>query len=190
MRFHIALPAIALATTLATTTAAAQAADSTSGPRRGTWGAEVSLVNSGALLRFRSARTAWVLGVSGSARRTEIDADLSPFASDAVSDGFSYLTLGLRRYGGTGAFRPLAGAGVIASYSFQAAGADSRNIGAGAYAEYGAAWFFNPHVSLGALGSVDAGWNRQRIKGDGSVQTYTTISATARAVRVVGSVYF
>jgi hypothetical protein len=48
----------------------------------------------------------------------------------------------------------------------------------GGYAEAGAAWFFNPHVSLGALGGVSALRADRTWRVDGSV------------ARLTGAVYF
>jgi hypothetical protein len=85
--------------------------------------------------------------------------------------------VGVRRYGRNGlGLRPIYGGGVL--YTVRSVHGARRDNGVGGYAEAGAAWFFNPHVSLGALGGVSA------LRTDGSWDVRGSVA------RLTGAVYF
>ena len=127
----------------------AQSAARGSAPASGTWAGEATigdgLDNSAALLRFLSPT--WALRVAASistTSREEILGQNQRLTSSA-------LRVGARRYAGSGlGLRPVAGLGL----EVYDPGFGPSSIGA--YGEYGAVYFFNPHVSLGATGEIRA----------------------------------
>jgi hypothetical protein len=151
----------------------AQAAERKGGPESGTWAAEAStggtpgglLGQSAAILRFLSPKAALIGDFSFS--HSDGDASLiSAGNSSAVS-----LRAGVRSYMRSGlGLRPIVGGGVL--FSRQSFGTAKFNA-AGAYGEAGAAWFFNPHVSLGALGSLSAVNGNDRWTVGGSIARLT-----------------
>ena len=181
-------------------TAQAQGSDNIA-PRAGAWGAEIADPYGGAtLLKFASPTSAWSLGVSASAGRVTGG---SIFPSDEQTNGSVSGSLGHRWYRRASAdahLHPTFGVGVLAQY-FRDHNADDTqdNWIAGPYGDFGATWFFTPHVSLGALGRLSAGWgrNHQRVTGaiiNGAPATVETTSSVAtvsfNAARLTAAVYF
>jgi hypothetical protein len=142
---------------LIASTAGAQS-DRKGGPEGGTWAAEVGSTSglsvdgagsSAALLRFFSKQTALVSSFGFS--RTERSG-----SSTFGSNDFSTLALqvGVRRYTRSGlGLRPIIGGGLLVS---RISSGGNTDTGIGGYGEAGAAWFFNPHVSLGMTGGLTA----------------------------------
>ena len=170
--------------------ALAQSSDRKGGPEKGTWGAEASVGGNvaqsegegGSLLRFVSPGTAIVGGVgfsriSSEARTTFIGGPDGPISS-VFNTAFTTVSVhaGLRRYTRTGlGVRPVFGGGLL--FTRQSVDELSDN-NVGGYAEGGAAYFFNPHVSLGVLGGVSA------------VKQGSRWSAGGSLARLTGAVYF
>jgi len=170
--------------------AGAQSADRKGGPEKGTWGAEASVGGNvaqgvgegGSLLLFVSPRTAIVGGVGFSRISSEARTTQGPGGSMSVlftsASTFVAANVGLRRYTRTGlGLRPVFGGGLLLASRSGNFGPTSTNVGG--YAEAGAAWFFNPHVSLGVLGGLNVvdqdrgGW-----------------STSGSLARLTGAVYF
>jgi hypothetical protein len=158
----------------------AQSTERKSGPEAGTWAAEASVggtvgtgvgvAQSAAILRFFSPSTALVGNLSFS-----VSDDDSRLLSSGRSNSVA-LTAGLRKYTRAGlGLRPVLGGGLL--FSRQSFGS-TRFTNAGGYAEAGAVWFFNPHVSLGALGNLSAVTGTDRWSAGGSL------------ARLTASVYF
>lgn len=170
--------------------AGAQSSERKGGPEKGTWGGEASVGGTvaqsvgqgGALLRFVSPATAIVGGVgfsriSSEVRTTSFGGPNGPI-SWVFSSSFSTVSVqaGLRRYTRTGlGVRPVYGGGLL--FTRQAVDESSDN-NVGGYAEAGAAYFFNPHVSLGVLGGASA------VRQGGRWSTGGTLA------RLTGAVYF
>jgi hypothetical protein len=160
-----------LSMSLAATVSAQKVARS-GAPEKGTWGGEVSLGDgqSASLLKFLSPQWAVIAGAS-------ISSFKSSTTGGATSDSrftLASLRVGARRYGGSGlGVRPVVGAGLIVS------GNSGNPTTYGAYGELGAVYFFNPHVSLGAIGSA-------------SVTRNNPIGSSfgASLARLIGAVYF
>jgi hypothetical protein len=170
--------------------AQAPAAALVSGPIAGSWAAEglVSSLGIGAsVLRFRSTQSAWIVGLnaSGGVRRQEFAATaFTPAERTTIRFVSVDLRLGQRRYGSPGMrLRPLGGAGVLGSYQ---GGGGQRLWAAGVYGEGGAAFFFNPHVSLGASGEVRVVYDEQR----GGTLTAREVTLRGTLARLLGTVYF
>jgi len=171
--------------------ARAQSADRKGGPEKGTWGAEASVGGNvaqsagegGSLLRFVSPGTAIVGGVafsriSSDSRTTRNLGPDGQGMSVLFTSAFSSVAVhaGLRRYTRTGlGLRPVFGGGLLFARSSVAERSDNN---VGGYAEGGAAWFFNPHVSLGVLGGLSA------VRREGGW------SAGGTLARLTGAVYF
>jgi hypothetical protein len=170
--------------------AQASATTQVSGPNPGSWAAEgvVGSVGVGAsVLRFRSTQSAWIVGMnaSGVVRREDIAATpFQPADRVTIRSASVDLRLGQRRYASPGMrLRPLAGAGVLGSYQ---GGGGLRLWAAGIYGEGGAAFFFSPHVSLGASGEVRLVYDEQR----GGNVTAREVMLRATLARLLGTVYF
>ncbi len=123
---------------------AQKAADRSTGPERGAWGAEagVGRFSDASVLRFQSP--SWAVLVGGSFQSTN-DAGTGSARVPGRTD--VAIQAGIRKYHRSGlGLRPITGAGVtfgrIQGFS---------NSG-GAYGEVGAAYLFTPHLSLGAVG--------------------------------------
>jgi hypothetical protein len=170
----------------------AQSSERKGGPEKGTWGAEASVGGGfapgvgegGSLLRFVSPGTALVGGIAYSRTASEVRVtfeglpdDLGRFPS-VFNSAFTTVAVraGVRRYTGTGlGLRPVVGGGLL----FARSSVDELSDNSfGGYAEAGAAWFFNPHVSLGVLGGLSA------VKQGGGWSTSGTLA------RLTGAVYF
>lgn len=159
----------------------AQSAARTGGPVSGTWAGEASTGGLGAgadrsaaLLRFVSPQTALVGAFSFSRFET---------SSSSLAGNSSYTTtalqVGVRRYARTGlGLRPVYGAGLLVNSSSISLSGGSSSTSVGGYGEAGAAWFFNPHVSLGVMGGISA------LSDDGRLALGGTLA------RLTGAVYF
>lgn len=151
----------------------AQKATRSGPPEKGTWGGEVSIGdgNGAALLKFLTPQWAVIAGASiASFKSGSGDGDL------IVENRFTQaaLRVGARRYGGTGlGVRPVTGFGLIVN-SFSGS---SNSVGA--YGELGAMYFFNPHVSLGAIARASVSRGDRR-----------SSSFDATLARLLGAVYF
>jgi hypothetical protein len=176
--------------------ASAQTAERKGGPERGTWAAEGStggnfgqgLGQGASLIRFVSPSTALIGGFSFS--RTDVVSrttlgyassagTLDTYDTYAYSSAFTTISLqaGIRRYTRTGlGLRPLYGGGLL--FTRQSVSSIDSFNSFGGYAEAGAAWLFNPHVSLGATGGVSG----TRQSGGWSVG--------GSVARLIGTVYF
>jgi hypothetical protein len=149
----------------------AQSSERKGGPEKGTWAAEASVGGAltqgvgqgGSLIRFVGPKTALIGGLAFS--RSEVENNVTFGQSTTrFTSAFTTIALqaGLRRYTRTGlGLRPVYGAGLLVTR--QSVFGDAGN-NVGGYAEAGAAWFFNPHVSMGVLGGVsaarqDGGWS-------------------------------
>jgi hypothetical protein len=150
--------------------AGAQAAARTGAPVKGTWGGEAAVGDgqSASLLLFQSAR--WALLAGGSIRTVSSASNLvgqNRFTTTA-------LRVGARRYGGTGlGLRPVVGLGAVV------VGFTGQRTEFGGYGELGAVYFFNPHVSLGAVSEATVAGR----SGGGS-------SIGVSLARLIGTVYF
>ena len=149
----------------------AQTASRSGAPVQGTWGAEAGVGDgeSATLLRFQSAR--WALLAGGSVSSREFDGGsligTQRFTSTA-------LRVGARRYARSGlGVRPVVGLGLTI---LDGSGSDTS---VGAYGELGAVYFFNPHVSLGATGTLGFGSS-----GGGGTNFGLSLA------RLLGAVYF
>jgi hypothetical protein len=165
----------------------------TLGPRAGRWAAEVGAGTglSGTLLRFRSPATAWLLGVDGSfaQSRQELPDPFGGTQTETVTQVDLFARIGLRRYRTTqSALRPFTSAGLLGGIGrFDG----TRTWAAGVFAELGAAYFFSPHVSLGAAGGLRASYGEMRADSQfGPSVRSRTIFISASAVQVLGAVYF
>ncbi|WP_353266521.1 hypothetical protein [Gemmatimonas sp.] len=163
----------------------AQARERTGGPEKGTWGAEASINGGpagsggqgGSLIAFVTPTVALTGGLSFS--RTSSRGEFIDESNLLFTPGITTVAsnVGVRRYGRNGlGLRPIYGGGVL--YTVRSVHGARRDNGVGGYAEAGAAWFFNPHVSLGALGGVSA------LRTDGSWDVRGSVA------RLTGAVYF
>lgn len=182
--------ASALALVAGTTPLAAQSSDP-AGPRGGTWAGEVLFPSARAsLLRFVSPRTAVVLTFDGFVAGIEREqpsfgGDVETEESDA--SGFN-VGIGLRNYAGSGQLRPVRGIGVFAGRLRDVS--TSRQTTYGAFGEFGAHWFFTPHVSLGAVGELRA--MRRELEYEAGPTRFEERAwvVDLMVVRVGGAVYF
>jgi hypothetical protein len=191
LRHAVAASALTLvAAVTATTPLAAQSSDP-AGPRGGTWGGEVLFPSARAsLLRFVSPRTALVLTFDGFVAGIEREqptfgGEVETEESDA--SGFN-VGIGLRNYTGSGQLRPVRGLGVFAGRLTDVS--DARQTTYGAYGEFGAHWFFTPHVSVGAIGELRATWRDMEFASGPSRFEQRSWSVDLMVVRVGGAVYF
>ena len=151
---------------------AAQSTPRTGAPVSGTWAGEATIGegigSSAALLLFRSPT--WALRAAASISSSSVETGLG----EARRLTSTALRVGARRYARSGlGLRPVAGFGLeVFDQGF-------NGTAVGAYGEYGAVYFFNPHVSLGATGEIRA----LRSEGGGS-------SFSASLARLIGTVYF
>ncbi len=145
-------------------------------PKEGTWGAEATSASldvrapSANLLRFMSPSLAIVVGGGALVG-----------SGDDVSNAFN-LRLGVRRFAvRSGPIRPIIGGGLIANVIDQ--GGDFGNdTSLGLYGEAGAAYFFSPHFSLGAVGEVNI--TQDNNLGQNTVRFRGTLA------RLIAAVYF
>ena|SRR5688500_9598374 len=178
--------ASAVALLLAVPTTLIAQADS-AGPRAGAWAAEVTFGGSasgagGTLLRFRTDRSAWLLGLTAQVARRDRN---EPFDDEDGTHGAVGARLGLRSYRSPGsALRPVVGVGILGTLN--AIGGNQEFWDAGIYGEMGAMRFFGPSVSLGATAEVQVRHAVQRF----STQRITETGLAFDAVRVHAAVYF
>ena len=162
------------------------------GPRSGTRGAEVAIGEfaSGRLLRFTSPTAAWLLGADFVVIRESAEQSL-PFGGtddDTRTSVRVAARAGVRGYREPGrALRPFTGAGLTGTILRPGPGFQSWD--AGLYGELGAAYFFSPHVSLGAVGELSVGYGEDR-RGSVSDLRVTRWRVGSSLVRVLGAVYF
>lgn len=184
-------------------TAPSQATDNVV-PHAGAWGAEVSDPYGGAtVLKFASPTSAWALGVSVATARTDGVGNLQTNGSVSGTIGHRWY----RSIAGDQHLHPTFGLGVTGQYaryhqsnetSTQTSTQTQSNWAVGPYGEFGATWFFTPHLSLGALGRLSAGWGRQHETFIGTFNGSTTIdestadfsSYTLNVARLTAAVYF
>jgi hypothetical protein len=150
----------------------AQSTPRTGAPVSGTWAGEAAigegLGSSAALLLFRSPT--WALRAAASVNSSSVETGLG----EARRLTSTALRVGARRYARSGlGLRPVAGLGL--EVFDQGFGGTS----VGAYGEYGAVYFFNPHVSLGATGEI------RGLRSDGGGSSFS-----ASLARLIGTVYF
>lgn len=173
-------------------------------PRSGTWGAEMPvLVTGGSLLRFTSPRSAWLAGVDVNASGQTHPSVLFSSGSSSYFRG----QLGHRWYtpvgdGDVAHLRATYGVGVIGLRGHSKNGDQSDLVwNAGGYGEFGATWFFTRHLSLGALGTLQGTWGKERQRftippasqatpATQVTETSTTWTVSANLVRVTAAVYF
>ncbi len=151
----------------------AQKATRSGAPEKGTWGGEVAVGEgqSASLLKFLSPRWAVVAGATLTSYKSSFQS-----GDIAIDDRFTLaaLQVGARRYARTGlGVRPVVGGGLLI------AGRTGNPTSYGAYGELGAVYFFNPHVSLGAIGTASVTRNNP----NGS-------TFGASLARLIGAVYF
>ena len=163
---------VVMSMSLAVTLSAQKVARS-GAPEKGTWGGEVSLGDgqSASLVKFLSPQWAVIAGASLTSYK-------STFSSGDVVSGDRFtiasLQVGARRYARTGlGVRPVVGGGLLI------ADRTGNPTSYGAYGELGAVYFFNPHVSLSAIGTA-------------SVTRNNPIGSSfgATLARLIGAVYF
>lgn len=162
--------------------------------RAGQWGAQFA-INDGTIglgvLRFRSARKAWLLDASLGASWSDIE---SPFDDDIRRSVFVRLRAGPRRY------RPIAtgsaaylGMGLTGSYGWLASD-DTRahTWDAGVFGELGAVYFVTRRLSLGAQVEVSGSFaeSHQRYSSPPGAFRDRHVSINVRPVRIVGALYF
>jgi hypothetical protein len=174
-------------------------------PHRGTWGAEMPVfVSGGSLLRFTSPSTAWLAGLSFGVAGQRIPS--GPFNDGSSSTSYFRGQLGHRWYTPTGDgdiahLRATYGAGLVGALTHNGNGdQSSQSWNAGGYGEFGATWFFTRHLSIGAIGTLQATWakDRQRttiFSGQGTPETRVTQTSNSWSVgadlmRVTAAVYF
>ena len=168
--------------------AAAQSVDSLL-PRAGTWGAEAAVVStSGSLLRFTSPRRAWLAGLSFGITHQD--------QSSSIVSNFSVRgQLGTRWYHATKGDRHLhntVGLGLTGDLNgLDFPGQSVRQWDVGPYGELGETWFFTPHLSLGAIGLLQATLGRQTHTNSGAPDQTTTVwSVSGSLIRILAGVYF
>ena len=158
-------------------------------PVAGTWGVEAGTFSQASLLRFRSERTAWVLGAFASFRHeTEETQEPLIAPTSTTEDRVAVsLRLGLRRYRDSGErIRPFTTLSAVVGYDSYTFG---DGIQAGGAGELGAAYFFSPHVSLGGSGELTAMYHR--FSRDGAFPSDRRgFSLNFSGVRLLGAVYF
>lgn len=147
-----------------------QTAERTGAPVKGTWGAEagVGSFGDGSVVRFMSPN--WAVLV-----RASVQSSTGFVSGGTRIDGrsFSSVQAGIRRYHRSGlGLRPISGGGVSVGNVPGFAGSG------GVYGEGGAAYLFNPHLALGAVGVVS-------VSRDGSQNTFSIF-----VPRVFASVFF
>lgn len=154
-------------------------------PAPGTWAAEAG-VNSGvSILKFRNPRSAWITNFAASYRKSEYEGDPALDPYDRTSF-FGQVTLGLRSYGRPGErVRPFSTvAGIVTVVS---SGGPAR-VGFGIAGESGGAYFFSPHVSLGA--GVRLNVARQSFREEFGTDVLSTHITAALQTLFLGAVYF
>jgi hypothetical protein len=184
MRTVVAVAALLILTPL---NLAAQAA--AAGPRPGAWAGDFAFsagtaTAGAALLRFRSDRSSWLLGLNATHSTEEIEDDGEETGETTVAIA---TRLGLRSLRGSGPTRPTIGGGIVGGYSKTSS--DRRAWDAGVYLEFGVTRFFGESFSLGALADLAVRRFDLRIDEPFSARgTETRIQFDA--VRINATVYF
>jgi hypothetical protein len=163
--------------------------------RAGQWGAQFAIDDGTAglgVLRFRSARHAWLLDASVGASWS--DGESSFIGDQSRTSVFVSLRAGPRRY------RPIAtgsaaylGMGLRGAYGWDASDDDRVEFwNAGVYGELGAAYLVTRRLSLGAQVQIDAGFtlSRRRSASPAFVERDRRVSIGVSPVRIVGALYF
>ena len=162
--------------------------------RAGQWGAEFA-INNGTVglgvLRFRSARKAWLLDASVGASWS--DAESSSIGDQTVTSLSVRLRTGPRRYRplatGTGSYL---GMGVTGSYGWTSSDDTRVFWDAGVFGELGAVYFVTRRLSLGAQVELHAAFSEafQRSSTPAFGYRDRRVIIGVRPVRIVGALYF
>jgi hypothetical protein len=155
------------------------------GPQAGTWGAETTPSGAVSVLRFRSPASAWLMGFSVNyLNRDEEDATRDQRSTSAE------LRLGIRSYRNpqerVRPFTSIAGTIGYLDNVF-----DKGTLTLGGAADFGVAYFFSRHVSLGTALDLSASYSKSE-RSDfvtGESLDVTTIIARV-GLRFLGAVYF
>lgn len=154
-------------------------AQTDTGPKAGSWGAEAASGSSASLLRFRSPSSAWVLGFNAFLVSEDADAD--------ATSGRADLRLGVRKYRRVEErVRPYTTLSALVGYD----DFGENDWRFGAAVDMGAAYFFSSHASLGAAADLSVTYrkfNRDLFSGPTSI---TQIVARLNGVNLIGAVYF
>jgi hypothetical protein len=157
------------------------------GPKAGTWGAEAS-PGTGALLRFRTPTSAWILSTSIFFEHVE-EESTGPFPPSPTRDlVFGRISAGIRTYRRPQErVRPFTTLGAIVGYRNDFA----KGWAFGGAGEIGTAYFFSSHVSLGVAGILSVVYERlEQGVGGGATTRTKSISANFDGFRFLGAVYF
>ena len=155
------------------------------GPQAGTWGAEASHNGAVSALRFRSPTSAWLMAFAvNHLNRDDEDATRDQRVTSAE------IRLGMRGYRNPEQrVRPFTGISALVGYSDNQL--DDGLWAFGGAAEFGAAYFFSRHVSLGTALDLSATYAKsERVDFvTGASMDVTTITART-GLRFLGAVYF
>lgn len=188
-RIHVIAGLFGLLSLSAGRVAAAQDVDSLL-PRAGTWGAEAAVVStSGSLLRFTSPGRAWLAGLSFGVTHLDQSSNIGISTFNVRGQ------LGTRWYHATMGDRHLhntAGLGLTGDFNgADYPGQSARQWDVGPYGELGETWFFTPHLSLGAIGLLQATLGRQTHTNSGAPDQATNVwSVSGSLIRILAGVYF
>jgi len=154
-------------------------------PDRGTWGVEGGPVQTGALLKFRSPSSAWLVGANGSYTYRDNGSSGSFGGQDQTAIA---VRVGLRTYRDvadrTRLFRTLS---LIAFYG--EFGFSNTSLGAGA--EMGIQRFFLPNLSAGVASDLSLLVSRDEDFSTSGPSTYSTsVRVTFTGFRLVAAVFF
>lgn len=179
MARNFAVVALALSITMPLT-----AQEARKGPTKGTWGAETSFQPQATLLKFRNASRAWFLGITAHYFHQTLEAGGFRQRVDNLQLDSRF---GARFYSDTlGALRPYMSIGAIGGFI----GGNVSGWTAGGAMDAGAAYFFSPHVSLGASGEFSVETRRTRQSSDAVATRQSFSSAGFNGFKVLGTVYF
>lgn len=155
------------------------------GPPSGTWGAEATPSGAVSVLRFRSPTSAWLMGFSVNyLNRDEEDATRDQRSTSAE------FRLGIRSYRNpqerVRPFTSIAGTIGYLDNVF-----DEGTLTFGGAADFGVAYFFSRHASLGTALDLSASYSKSERPDfvTGEPLDVTTIIARA-GLRFLGAVYF
>lgn len=183
MSHHVA----ALIVALVGLTFAKGASAQEEGPKAGTWGAEAGSGGSATLLRFRNPTSAWTLGFAAAYTHQESRTAGFGGTSTRVDDLLSSeLRFGLRKYReNQSRVKPFTTVGVILGYNKSTLNKGWRY---GAATDFGAAYFFSPHVSLGTAGEFSLTY--QDAEDQATAFAQSQLTARFSGFRLLGAVYF
>jgi hypothetical protein len=162
--------------------------------RAGQWGTEFA-INDGTfglgVLRFRSARKAWLLDASVGALWSDIESSFGDHTGRSI---FVRVRTGPRRYRpmatGTGGYL---GIGLTGSYGWTASDDTRAHVwDAGVFGELGAVYFVTRRLSLGAQVELHAAFSEafQRSSTPAFGSRDRRVIIGVRPVRIVGALYF